>query len=512
MSANLVLVPMLLPILGAILCLFGRRSLTFQRFVAGAVSTALPVVAFLLLLTVRQSGVMVLRVGNWPDAFGIVFALDTFGAIMLTLAGVTQAAAWWFVRAGAMDRESEAFLLHPLFLILGAGVNWAFSTGDLFNLFVSFEIILLASYVLQSHGNERTQIRESIKFVVLNILASTLFLVSAGFTYGYFGSLNMADLAVRIAQAGFPPESKILGTMLFLTFAMKAALFPLFFWLPDAYPKAPRGIVAYFAGILTKVGVYCLYRVFTLLFRDPVAFEGWFQPMILGVAGFTMFVGVMGALSQFTFRRILSFHIISQIGYMILGLGIFTPLALAAGIFYIIHHIIVKASLFLVGDAVAVNEGSEELKKVAGLSTAYPVLAVLFLCAAFSLAGLPPLSGFYGKYGLVVEGYLEGHYFYVFVSLLTSLFTLASMVKIWRYSFWGERPEGAPCRAKNKGVIAATGGLVLVSITVAVASAWLMTVSIEASEQLLSRTDYVGAVLGERGVLALETAMEEAAR
>ncbi|MDK2972769.1 MAG: multicomponent Na+:H+ antiporter subunit [Candidatus Sumerlaeota bacterium] len=507
--SNSVLLPILIPLIGAIICLFFRGSLKVQRIVSGAVATAMPFVAFALLLTVREHGVMVLRSGAWPGPFGIVFALDQFGAIMLVLSGIVQAAAWWFLAAGALDRERETFLLHPLFLFLCTGVNWAFSTGDLFNLFVSFEIILLASYALISHGNERTQIRESLKYVILNLVASTLFLVAAGFTYGMFGSLNLAELAVRFAQLGYPPETRVLGTLFLFVFGMKAALYPMFYWLPDAYPKAPRGISAYFAGILTKVGVYCLYRVFTLLFRDEGAFASWFQPIILAIGGLTMIVGVMGALSQFSFRRILSFHIISQIGYMIFGLGIFTPLAIAAGIFYIIHHIIVKAALFLVGDAVEVNEGSQSLRKVAGLVKLSPALSVFFLLAAFSLAGIPPLSGFYGKYGLAVEGYVEGHAFYVAVSLLTSLFTIASMAKIWRYSFWGERPEGAAKKLSNTGVVAATGGLVAVSVVVALASAWIMGVSTDAANQLLDRTEYVDAVLGTRGVEALQLAMKE---
>ncbi len=506
---NLILTPILLPMAGAVACLFLRGSLGAQRTVAGAIATAMVPLALYLLSLVWRDGIQVVRASMWPGGYGIVFALDLLGAVMLCLAAVTFAASWWFVAAGAMPRAQEKALVHPLFLLLGAGVNWAFTTGDLFNLFVSFEIILLSSYVLLAHENGRGQTREGLKFMLLNMIASIFFLASAGLAYGMFGALNMADLAVRIAQAGQPAAATVLGTMLFLTFGAKAAVFPLFFWMPDAYPKAPRGIVAYFSGILTKVGVYCLYRMFPLMFPAAETFAGWFQPLILAVGAGTMLVGVLCALSQMTMKRILSFHIISQIGYMIFALGIFTKLGLAAGIFFIIHQIIVKASMFLVADAVEVNEGSQELSKVGGLVAVYPGLAVIFLFASLSLAGIPPLSGFYGKYALVVEGLVRGHTFYVVVSLVTSILTLMSMMKIWRYAFWRDRirPANAPVHG-NRGVIVATGALVAVSIVVAVFSGPIMRLSTATAEQMIDREQYVFAVLGDRGLAALRAAEE----
>lgn len=509
---HLLLVPILLPLFSAIVTLLCRRSLTAQRIISGATAVALPFVGFWLTVVIREQGAMAVRLGNWPDAFGIVFVIDLFSALMIFLSGVVYLGSWLFLVAGSMKRDFEKFMVHPLFLLLVCGVNWAFSTGDLFNLFVSFEIILLASYVLQGYGNDGPQIRETVKFVVLNIVASTMFLAAAGFTYGLYGTLNMAELGVRIAQSGFPAESLVLGTLFLLVFGLKAAIFPLFFWLPDAYPKAPRGVVGYFSGILTKVGVYCLYRVFTVMFRDPVAMEQWFQPLILAIGGVTMIVGVLGALSQGTIRRILCFHIISQIGYMIFGLGIFTAVGLAAGMFALIHNGVVKSSLFLIGDAVEMNEGSQELKKLGGLSTVYPALAMMFLLSAFSLAGIPPLSGFYGKFGLVMEGIKEGHNLTVALSLVTSVLTLSCMVKIWRYAFWGERRKNAATAPSHLPSIRAAAGLVTAALVVAAASGWVMALCVEAATAMLDRTEYVGAVLGERGVAALQAAMEEVTR
>lgn len=503
---NAVFLPVLIPFIAAIACMFVRSSLRANRVISGISMVAMPLLAAWLLARVHAGGPMVLRAGNWPDGYGIVLVLDLFSALMILFTSVTQLACWAYIVAGGLSEKQETFLIHPLFLILGAGVNWAFITGDLFNLFVSFEIILLASYVLISHGNGQAQVRESYKYVVLNIIASTLFLVTAGYAYGSFGALNLAELAVRISEAGYPPQAFVLGTLMLITFGMKAAMFPLFFWLPDAYPKAPAAIVAYFSGVLTKVGIYCLYRMFPLLFPGAALME-WFQPILLAIGGLTMIVGVLCALSQMTMRRILTFHIVSQIGYMIFGLAIFTPVALAFGMFMVLHNILVKSSLLMVADCVKHNEGSDDLKKVKGLMNAYPVLAVIFLFAALSLAGIPPLSGFYGKFGLVLEGIEQRHFFVVAVSVVTGLFTLSSMIKIWRYGFWGAHPgdDDEPVRKTNNAIIAATGGLVFASVVVAALSGPIGALSLRAGQELLSRDAYVGAVLGERGVEALHT-------
>lgn len=503
---NILLAPVLIPLLGAIVCLWLRGSVALQRAMAGGVAALLPIVNLYLMLVVREEGIMVLRAGSWPGAFGIVFVADLFSTMLLFFSSLILLATWWFLASGGATKEGENHLLYPLLLVLATGVNWAFITGDLFNLFVSFEILLITSYVLMAHNNTRQQLREAIKFVILNIVASALFLITAGLTYGLFGTLNMAELAVKIARAGNPPEAVVLGTMYLLVFGMKGALFPLFFWLPDAYPKAPAGIVAYFSGILTKVGVYCLYRIFTLIFTDRDQFEGWFQPILLTVGGFTMFVGVMGAYAQMTFRRILSFHIISQIGYMIFGLGMLTPLAVACGLFYIMQHMVTKSALLLVSDTVIHHEGTDDLRQVGGIMKASPWLSIVFLTAALSLVGIPPLSGFYGKFGFILEGLRTGHYVLVVVAAVTALFTLASMAKIWRYSFWGDRREGNASVYTNRGVVGATTALVCASLGIACASGWLMDSMLLAAQAMLDREEYVGAVLGSRGLEALALA------
>jgi len=500
---NLILAPVILPLLVAMVSVFFRHHRTVQRTLSGIVALALPVVAWILFDTVRLSGVQVLRVGEWPAGFGIVFALDLMGALFVFFGSLTYLATWLFIVRGGAGDEAELHLLHPILMVLVAAVNWAFSTGDLFNLFVSFEILLIASYLLMIHGNGGPQVREGFKFVVLNLIAGMIFLATAGLAYGLFGTLNMAELGLRIHLADYPGEAVILGVLFFMVFGMKAAIFPLFAWLPDSYPKVPTGILAYFSGILTKIGIYALYRTFTICFPKEFFVE-WFQPGILVVAALTMFIGVMGAFSQYSFRRILSFHIISQIGYMIFGLAIYTPLALAFGIFYVVHNMLVKSALLLVSDSVIVNRGTDDLKKVTGLIHVSPLLALIFLAAALSLAGIPPLSGFYGKFGFAWEGFTEGHYLTVFFSILTGLFTLASMVKIWRYSFWGEKPEGEPQPLGNRGVVMAAGFLTACALGLAVAGGWFLPVMKRAGTELLDRRAYVEAVLGYEAAQRLD--------
>lgn len=509
---NAVLLPILIPIFFAAFTLFARHSLSRQRLFAGLGSHLTLAAAIYLFVTIYNNGALVLRVGGWDQAFGIVFAADLLGSLMVLFASVTHTLSFWYIRGGSFSGEAEKLVTHPLFLLLSAGVNWAFFTGDMFNLFVSFEIILLCSYVLIVHGGEKPQLREGFKFVVLNLVASALFLSSAGLTYAMFGSLNFAELAIRIQQTENTGAVLAIGTMLMFVFATKAAVFPLYFWLPDSYPKAPIGILPYFGGILTKVGVYCLFRMFTLIFE--VGFDEWFKPVLLAIGAATMFLGVMGAVGQWTIRRILSVHIISQIGYMIFALGLMTPLAIAAGIFYVLHNMVVKSSLFMIAGVVAVQEGTDKLKEVKGLLVRSPFLALLFVFAAFSLAGIPPLSGFYGKFALAYEGIREGYGFYVGVSIVTGLFTLFSMTKIWNYSFWGKNEEAksstsTPSPSEPKGLIRATAVLVGATLVLGLGSGFFFSASKKAAESVMNPEIYIRSVLGDRGVFAYQEARAE---
>jgi multicomponent Na+:H+ antiporter subunit D len=378
------------------------------------------------------------------------------------------------------------------------GVNGAFLTGDIFNLYVWFEVMLISSFVLMALGGERAQMAGAIKYVTINLISSAMFLAALGILYGIAGTLNMADLAIKFSQIESESSRALITTIsvLFLAaFGIKAAIFPLFFWLPASYHTPPAAIAAIFSGLLTKVGVYALIRVFTLIFLQDTQFT---HTLILILACLTMFIGVLGAMSQNDFRRILSFHIVSQIGYMLMGLGLFTPLALAGSVFYIVHHILVKTNLFLVSGVVERLGKTAVLKKLGGLYRSQPALAILFLIPAMSLAGIPPLSGFFAKFNLIKAGLIESQYLVVAVALLVSLFTLYSMIKIWNEAFWKLNPQKIDnSQVKlSKSMVLPIGFLAILTLIVGFAIGPVFNIALRAGVQLANPAQYIAAVFG----------------
>jgi multicomponent Na+:H+ antiporter subunit D len=494
----LLVLPVLVPLATAALCLMVRRSPRAQRVLAVLGAAALLLASVLLLLEVRAEGVLAVQVGGWPAPFGITFVADLLAAIMTVLAGLVGLAV--AVYSGpTVDDGRVRHGYYPLFHVLLMGVCGAFLTGDLFNLYVWFEVMLIASFVLLALGGERPQLEGAVKYVILNLLSSALFLSGVGILYGQVGTLNMADLSVKLAGA----ETGLITTvaaLFMVAFGIKAAVFPLFFWLPASYHTPPLPVSAIFAGLLTKVGVYALLRMFTLVFVGDTAFT---HGILLGVAALTMLSGVLGAAAHSEFRRILSFHIVSQIGYMVMGLALYTKLAVAGAIFYVAHHIVVKTNLFLVAGLVHRLRGTYELERLGGLYVARPLLAVLFLVPALSLAGIPPLSGFFAKLSLVQAALEAETYWIVAVALAVGLLTLYSMTKIWAEVFWKDDPGPAPggvAPPPPVGGRLATRGpvVVLAAVTVAIGlgAEHLLELSKDAAEQLLSREEYLSAVLG----------------
>jgi multicomponent Na+:H+ antiporter subunit D len=479
--------PVVIPLAAAGLSIVAR-SIAVRRALGLAASTAYAVVAVVLLLGADREGAIVLEIGGWEAPFGIALVADRLSTLMLAVAAIALLAVLVYaVGQDTNDRHFPAF--HGVYQVLAAGVALAFLTGDLFTLFVAFEVMLMASYVLITHRAGRAQVQATITYVVIGIVASGLFLVAVALAYALTGTVNMADMALALEDVDGATASA-LGWLLFLVFGIKAAIFPLFFWLPDSYPTAPAPITAIFAGLLTKVGVYAMIRTQTLLFpeREP-------SELMLVFAGLTMLAGVLGAIAQADIKRILSFHIVSQIGYMVMGLGFFTAAGIAAAIVFIVHQIVVKTTLFLVGGLVETSEGSEVLGTVSGVLHRAPVIAALFMPAALSLAGLPPFSGFVGKLALVEAGFGAGAWAVVGVSLLVSILTMFSMTKIWGGVFWGA-PSPGRARALPPVMTAATASLVVVSLGLAVLGQPLLELSTRAADDLLSRIPYVEAVLG----------------
>ncbi|MBX3009944.1 MAG: hypothetical protein KF832_00505 [Caldilineaceae bacterium] len=508
-NSNWLAVPIVLPMCAAAIGLVFsqagyRYTMRVQKSLAlGTVVLNLLMTVWLLYATVGQDQRLVLQMGLWPAPFGITLIADGLTTIMLTLTGILALAITPYAM-GTLD-ERDRMNFYPLLLFLLVGVNGAFLAGDLFNLYVFFEVLLMASFVLLTLGGQAAQISGGIRYVVLNLIASLIFLAAASIAYSMLGTLNMAHLAVRMAE--LPPSLQaLLAGMLLIAYGSKAGLFPLFFWLPSSYHTTHPAVTAFFGGLLTKVGVYTLFRIFTIIF--PHYLSEW-QPLLLTIAGLTMLTGVFGAMSVNTVRRVLSFHVISQVGYMIMGLGLAVgsqqltaSFGLAAGILYLVHHMIVKTALLMAGGAAELEMGSGNLRtnQLRGLLTRRPGLAFIFFLAAFSLAGIPPSSGFVSKLGLL-QAALDMHQWWIaVVSLVVSLFTLMSMVRLWQYAFTGKvthsiiaiTPLAHPQRRWL--TLCPIGLLVALSLAIGIFNAPVLQWSTTAAEQLLDRAGYIQAV------------------
>ena len=487
--------PVILPLLAAGLSLALHQRRWLQRALGLVTLTAVVGTSFALLLEVRADGIGVVDAGGWPAPIGITLVADLLSTIMLSVSSVMLLAVLVYAIGHPTTEDTRRFF-HPTYLVLSAGVALAFLTGDLFNLFVAFEVMLIASYVLITLGGSAEQVRSGMTYVVISLLSSTLFVTAVGLVYAATGTVNLADLAGRLDGID-PAVRNALGLTLLVVFGVKAAIFPLFSWLPDSYPTAPSPVTAIFAGLLTKVGVYAIIRTQTLLFPSDGASQ-----VLLVLAGLTMAVGVLGAIAQNDVKRILSFHIVSQIGYMILGLGLFSVAGVAGAIFYTVHHIVVKTTLFLVGGLIEVSAGTGALSRLGGLARRAPIVAALFALPALSLAGIPPFSGFVAKLTLVQAGLGIDEGPVIAVSLVVSLLTLFSMTKIWGGVFWGE-VEVEDDRASAQGplrpprlMVAATGALVVTSLVIAGGAATVDAVAEDAAAALLAPERYVEAVLG----------------
>jgi multicomponent Na+:H+ antiporter subunit D len=491
--------PTVLPLLAAAFALLARRWAVVQRTIAVVALCGSLALSIALLVHADREGPAIARIGGWSPSIGISYVIDRFAGIMLVISMLTLLAVLVFA-IGERSRDEASPIFHPVYLVLAAGVSAAFSTGDLFHLFVAFEILLMASYVLLTLDGDEPQVRAGTTYVVINTIESVVLLVAVGLVYSATGTLSMAELPERLAglDSGLRTGLQLL---LLVAFGLKAAVFPLFFWLPDAYPTARSPVSAVFAGLLTKVGVYAIVRSQTLLFADD------HRTLLLWIAGFTMIVGVLGAIAQNDVKRILSFHIVSQIGYMLLGVAIGGPAAIAATIFFLVHQIPVKTSLFLVEGMIEHSTGTSRLDRMSGLAHRSGWLAVLFLLPALSLAGVPPFSGFVGKLALVSAGISDRQWVLVGLALLGSLLTLVSMTKIGLSVFWGEPRVPSPASAGAAAgpdrtlrwpvpMAGATVLLVLVGLAIAVAAGPLYELCERAATDLLTPGRYAAEVLG----------------
>ncbi len=493
----LLVYPILIPLLTAVLSYLFRKS-PAGRWISVAGTVALLLASVVLMAEVLEEGVVAAQMSNWQAPFGITLVADLLGAVMVVITAITGLATVIYTLSEIPERL-ERLGFHALLQTLLMGVCGAFVTGDLFNLYVWFEVMLISSFGLLVLGASREQLDGGIKYVLLNLVSTIMFLAGTGLLYGLTGTLNMADLHLAVREVENTGLLTTVAVMFMGAFGVKAALFPLFFWLPASYHTPPVAVSAIFAGLLTKVGVYALIRMFTLVFDQDVGFT---HTILLWASVVTMVTGVLGAAAMNDFRRILSFHIISQIGYMVLGLALYTPLGLMGAVFYLVHHIIVKANLFFVAGVAKRIAGSTDLARIGGLYAHAPVLAFLFLIPAFSLAGFPPLSGFWAKY-VVVKAALDLEMWFVAgVSLAVGLLTIFSMTKIWGSAFWPAHPDGVKPRLSDlpmgdrMALMLPIVALAALTCIIGLFPESFVLFAERAAAQLLDPTDYVTTVLG----------------
>ncbi len=489
---RLLVLPILVPLsTAAVLMLAPTRSAP-QRWISLSGAVLLLASALLIFLRVNEAGVQVLQISSWPAPFGITLVADLLAAILVVAVGVVGTAIAGVAFAG-VDPQREAFGYHPLVQVLLMGVAGAFLTGDLFNLYVWFEVMLVASFVLMALNRTRAQMEAAFKYVTINLIASSLFLTALGLLYGATGTLNMAELARVWPTVGTPGVHSVLAVLFLVAFSIKAGLFPLFFWLPASYHTPPAAIGALFAGLLTKVGVYALIRVFTLLFyaESPAIFT-----LFLGMSAATMVIGLVAALTQRDFRRVLSFNLVGHIGYTTASLSLLTPAALAGAIFYVIHHIVVITNLYLIAGVMLRLRRTTDMAGLGGLYRHQPVLAALAMIPLFSLAGVPPLSGFLGKLAILEGAFAAGAYWVGGLVLVVGLLTLLSMARTWSDGFWGPAAGTPDLASPGAPLIAAIAALSLVTLAMTFGAEPLFELTSRSARQLLQRDEYMRAVLG----------------
>ncbi|MEO3794741.1 Na+/H+ antiporter subunit D [Nonomuraea sp. B10E15] len=513
---SLICVPVLLPLLAAgVKLAIGGRLRRLQSVISLVTLGLSLAVSVVLLVAAESRGPLVTELGGWPSPIGICLVADRLSTLVLVISSAVTFCVMVYSVANAYDEQEHdapMAIFHPAFLVMVAGVADAFLSGDLFNLFVAFELLLSGSYVLLTFGGTEARIRAGATYTLMALASSMLFLVALAITYGATGTLALAQLAERFPP--LPEQVKLLVELtLLLAFAIKAAIFPMSAWLPDSYPTAPTPATAVFAGLLTKVGVYSIIRLEALLFPG-----GPVSTLLMWLALATMLVGVLGAVAQTDLKRMLSFTLVSHIGYMVFGVGLSTRAGLSGAIFYVVHHITVQTSLFLVTGMIERRFGTTSVIRLGGLMKATPLIAVLFFVPAMNLSGIPPMSGFLGKLLLVQAGLAAGGWqagMLVAASLVTSLLTLYALAKAWNRAFWsasraervgtvveseedtGEDPT-VTTTSLPTALTASVTALVALGLSFTVLAGPLSALAERAASELMAREPYISAVLGRQ--------------
>jgi multicomponent K+:H+ antiporter subunit D len=497
-GGHAVVLPIVLPLAaGALLVLVERWRPHWQAPLSLAATLAAAVLAMVLLVQAGDGRVQVYLAGNWQAPYGIALALDRVAALMLVLTAAVAVPALLFALS---DTAARGPGFHALFQFQLMGLNGAFLTADLFNLFVFFEVLLGASYGLLLHGGGRARLKAGLHYVVFNLAGSALFLLALSLLYALAGTLNMADLAVKLAALPAPDHAlaQTAALLLLTVFAVKAALLPLYFWLPDAYAAASAPVAALFA-IMTKVGVYAIARVTTLVFGAG-ALADVAAPALPALALATLVLAAMGALAAPRLRTLVAYLVVGSAGTLLLALGLGSAQTLAAGLFYLVPSTLVAAAWFLLAEHVTAARGGHDTLTPA--APAGPLLGVAFFIAAVAVAGVPPLAGFLGKAWLLqAAGQTDWALPAVAVVLGSSLALMAALARAGATLFWAGGPAAAvPAAARPAPQRAAIGALLAAVLACAAAAGPLAAYCEAAALQMHAPQAYIAAVLGARPV------------
>lgn len=436
MIDNLIILPVVVQLFLAIFLLMFWRKVAHQRILSVVGSLMALIISIALFAKTWDQGILVMQAANWKAPFGIVFVADAFSSTMVLLTSIAGLAVSLFSTT-AISRQRTQFGYFPVFHLLIMGLTGAFLTGDIFNLYVWFEVIIISSFVLLTLGGRKGQIEGAVKYMAMNILASMIFLTGIGLLYGITGTLNMADLALQVPAVENRTLINLTAVFFIVGFGIKSALFPLYFWLPSSYHTPPSAVAAIFGGLLTKVGVYALFRIFTLIFIP----DEFLRNLFIILAVLTILTGAFGAAIKHNIRRLFSYLIVCHIGFMIGGLGLFNEIAIMGAIFYLIHDIMVKTNLFMVSGLIRSIGGTVNMDKLGGFYAEWPKLSLLMAVVLFSLVGIPPLSGFWPKLYLFEGAFIGSNYYFIGALVIGSFVTLYAIARLWATVFWKPREE-----------------------------------------------------------------------
>jgi len=491
---NLLLLPILIPLITGVILIFFPKNVMAQRWVT-SISAFLNIIgAGILVQKIRKDGIQTLDVSSWDAPFGITLVSDMLSALLVLTASIIAFVSIIY-SFRSIGEERERFYYYPCISFLLVGVNGAFTTGDIFNLFVFFEVMLMASYTLLVLGGTKVQLRESIKYLLVNIISSALFVITVAYLYSVVGTLNMAHISQRISEVGQPGIITVIAILFLIVFGLKGAIFPLYFWLPGSYYAPPIPVMALFGALLTKVGVYAIMRTYTLFFYHDT---GYTSQILSILAILSIVFGLIGALAYWDIKKIIIYNIIIAVGVILFGVSSMTKDALTGSVFYIIHDMLIKAALFLLVGIMIRITGTSNLKEISGLIKKYPGLAWTFFIGALSLAGIPPLSGFIGKLLIIKGGFEAADYLGAAIVLMSSLLILFSIMKIFINGFWGpSRSYKGEEKVPVKTLLIAPVILVILSTLYGVGADAVFPYISQAAETLVKPEIYIDAVLKE---------------